>query len=309
MSVGSFFNVFKKSQKDFRVINLLPMLVMHIGAIVTVYLSGFSWVALGVCVLMYYVRMFGITAGFHRYFAHRSYKTSRFFQFVMAWIGTSATQLGPIWWAGHHRDHHKFSDTERDVHSPVQRGFWWAHIGWLWSDKYNKTKYENMKDFENYPELLWINKYFLVPPVVLAVAMFGLGVFLQNYFPALGTSGLQMLAWGFFASTVILYHGTFLVNSATHMVGKRVYPTTDDSRNSMWIALVTMGEGWHNNHHFFPSNESQGLEWWQIDMSHYVLTMLSWVGIVWDIKRIPRRLIESKKISNVDAVETKAEAA
>lgn len=306
MSVGNALKRFKSSEKDFRLMNVIPMLFMHVGAAVTVYMAGFSWVALAVCVFMYYLRMFGITAGFHRYFAHRSYKTSRWFQFVLAWIGTSATQLGPIWWAGHHRDHHKFSDTPKDVHSPVQRGFWWAHIGWLWSDKYNKTKYENMKDFEEFPELTWINKYFMVPPIVLGFLMYGLGVAIHAVRPEWGTSGFQMLAWGFFLSTVVLYHGTFLVNSATHMVGKRVYPTSDDSRNSMWIALVTMGEGWHNNHHFFPSNESQGLEWWQIDMSHYILKALSWVGIVWDIKRVPQRLIDEKKISYQDNLEKAA---
>ncbi|MCB1198002.1 MAG: acyl-CoA desaturase, partial [Deltaproteobacteria bacterium] len=120
---------------------MFPLVSVHVAAAITVYLSGVSWVAVLVCVFMYYLRMFGITGGFHRYFAHRSFKTGRVFQFVLAWLGTSAAQLGPIWWAGHHRDHHKFSDTPKDVHSPIQRGFWWAHIGWLWSDKYNVTKY------------------------------------------------------------------------------------------------------------------------------------------------------------------------
>jgi len=278
------------------------MAIMHVGAVVFVILSGFSWIALAVCILMYGVRMFGITAGFHRYFAHRSFKARRWFQFVLAWLGTSATQLGPLWWAGHHRDHHKFSDKPRDIHSPVQRGFWWSHIGWLWSDKYNRTKYENMTDFEAFPEIQWINRWWLMPPLVLAFSMFGLGAALNSIFPSWGTTGLQMLAWGFFVSTVVLYHGTFLVNSATHLFGRRVYPTDDDSRNSMLIALVTMGEGWHNNHHYFPSNESQGLEWWQIDMSHYVLKTLSWFGIVWDLKRVPERLIQGRKIKNQDKI-------
>lgn len=298
MSFTGHFKSFTKEKKDFRIFNLIPMLFMHTTAVVLVIKTGFSWVALGVCVFLYFARMFGITGGFHRYFAHRSYKTSRFFQFVLAWLGTSATQLGPLWWAGHHRDHHKFSDTDKDVHSPVKRGFWWAHIGWLWSDKFNETKLENMKDFEKYPEILWINKYYFVPPVVLAVSMYYLGVWLGNVRPEWGTNGLQMLAWGFFLSTVILYHGTFLVNSATHIFGKKVYPTPDESRNSMIIALITMGEGWHNNHHFFPSNESQGLEWWQIDMSHYIIKGLSKVGIVWDIMRIPHELQENRKIAN-----------
>lgn len=306
MSFSGHFSKFKKGQKDFRFFNLIPMLAMHVAAITMVIMSGFSWVALLACVFMYYARMFGITGGFHRYFAHRTYKTSRWFQFVLAWLGTSATQLGPIWWAGHHRDHHKFSDTEKDVHSPVQRGFWWAHIGWLWADRFNVTKYENMKDFDKYPEMKWINTYYFIPPIVTAFMMYGLGWVLNAWYPGLGTSGFQMLAWGFFASTVLLYHGTFLVNSATHIVGKRVYPTSDNSKNSMWISLLTMGEGWHNNHHYFPSSESQGLEWWQIDMSHYIITMLSWVGVVWDIKRIPRRLVEERKIKNQDKLQKAA---
>jgi stearoyl-CoA desaturase (delta-9 desaturase) len=288
MSLGSKLRFLKSGRKDFQWVNIIPHLGMHLAAIILVALSGFSWIALAVCLFLYGVRMFGITAGFHRYFAHRSYKTSRWFQFVLAWLGCSAAQLGPIWWAGHHRDHHKYSDTEKDVHSPVVRNFWWSHMGWLFSDRFNHTPSENMKDFHKYPEIMWLDKFSLLPPVLLAVATFFLGRWLAVAKPEWGTSGMQMLAWGFFASTVLLYHGTFTVNSVAHLWGKKVYPSKDESRNNPLIALITLGEGWHNNHHFFPSSEAQGLEWWQFDVSHYTLKALSWVGITWDLKKAPR---------------------
>ncbi|HEY5039180.1 MAG TPA: acyl-CoA desaturase, partial [bacterium] len=219
--------------------------------------------------------------------SHRSYKTSRFFQFVLAFWASSTGQKGVLWWAAHHRHHHKYSDLKEDIHSPIQRGFWWAHIGWVLCDKYQPTQEENVKDLMRYPELRWLNKNYGVAPFVLAASIFGFGELLRVYAPELHTNGLQMIAWGFFLSTVILYHGTFVINSLTHMMGRQRFKTGDYSKNSFILAIVTMGEGWHNNHHRFPYAESQGIYWWEVDMSHYFLKILSWMRIVWDIQPHP----------------------
>jgi stearoyl-CoA desaturase (delta-9 desaturase) len=255
---------------------------------------GVSWPAVIVMVLAYAVRMFAITGFYHRYFSHRSYKTSRWFQFVMAFIGSMALQKGPLWWAAHHRHHHRHSDTEEDVHSP-NKGFWWSHIGWIMCDKYKCTHMENVKDLAKYPELRWLDKYHFVPPLILALGVSGLGWALNYYFPTWGTSAMQMLIWGFFISTTLLYHGTFTINSLTHVYGKRRFKTTDSSRNSLLLSLVTLGEGWHNNHHRFPSSERQGFYWYEIDISHYLLKMLSWLGIVWDLKNPPKKVYSPER--------------
>ena len=256
---------------------------------------GVSWVAVAVCLALYVIRMFGITAGYHRLFSHRSYDTSRWFQFVMAWIGASSAQKGPLWWAGHHRHHHKHSDTPEDVHSPIVEGIWWAHVGWVMSSQFVNPRPDQVKDLSKYPEIRFIDHWHLLPPVVLGVFCYYLGVFLQAYYPQLHTNGMQMLVWGFFISTVLLYHGTFLVNSAAHLVGKQRFKTGDESRNSLIVALFTLGEGWHNNHHRYPGSERQGFYWWEIDLSHYALTVLSWFGIVWNLRTPPERIYEEAK--------------
>ncbi|MBX7244021.1 MAG: acyl-CoA desaturase [Candidatus Sumerlaeaceae bacterium] len=257
-----------------------------------VFAVGFSWVALAVAMLTYWLRVFALTAGYHRYFAHRSYKTSRLFQFLMAFLGASSAQMGPLWWAAHHRHHHRFSDTEEDIHSPVISGFWWSHMGWVLSDRYNKTNYNKIPDFAKFPELRFINRFHVIAPIALAVGLYYLGAWLQVAAPSLGTSGWQLVIWGFFISTTLVYHATFFVNSLAHVVGSRRFLTRDQSRNNWFIALVTMGEGWHNNHHRYPSSAQQGFYWWEIDMSHYVLRMLSWVGLVWDLRKPPEELYD-----------------
>ena len=250
-------------------------------------LTGISWPALFMCVLMYVFRMFAITGGYHRYFSHRSYKTSRWFQFLLAFVGASAGQKGPLWWAAHHRHHHKSSDHMDDIHSPLRRGFWWAHIGWVLCKKYLPTREEKVKDLARYRELKWLNRHHEVAPFLLAVSLFGFGEFLKVQAPTLNTSGLQMLAWGFFASTTLLYHGTFFINSLAHLVGYQRFETNDGSKNSFILAVITLGEGWHNNHHRFPGVERQGIRWWEIDMTHYLLKLLSWAGLVWDLRSHP----------------------
>jgi stearoyl-CoA desaturase (delta-9 desaturase) len=262
---------------------------IHVGCLL-VFLVGFSWTALAVAAALYVVRMFGLTAGYHRYFSHRSYKTSRTFQFLLGFLGTTAVQNGPLWWASHHRLHHRFSDTEDDVHSPIANTIWWSHVGWILSKKFNKTENRLVADLARFPEIRWLNRFHMAGPLTLAAALFALGVALQSFAPSLGTNGLQMLVWGFFISTTVLYHGTFTVNSIAHLFGSRRFATTDASRNNPLIALITLGEGWHNNHHRYQSSERQGFYWWEIDISHMILTALSWVGVVWELRRPPEAI-------------------
>jgi stearoyl-CoA desaturase (Delta-9 desaturase) len=267
----------------------LPFLLMHLACLLVIR-TGVSPVAVAVCLFMYGLRMFAITAGYHRYFSHRSYKTGRAFQFALGWLGAMAAQKGPLWWASHHRRHHGYSDTADDLHSPVVRGFWWAHVGWILCRKYSKTDVRLIKDLIPYPELRFLDRFFALPPAALAVFMLGLGRLLQLIAPGMNTSATQMLVWGFFRSTVLVYHGTFLVNSLAHVFGRRRFPTKDGSRNSLLIALITFGEGWHNNHHYAPSSERQGFYRWEVDFSHYILKTLSWLGLVWDLKAPPSRV-------------------
>lgn len=261
----------------------IPFFVFHIVALVGVCMVPFAWKWVALCIAMYYLRMFGITAGFHRYFSHRTYKTSRAFQFFMACLAQSSAQKGALWWAANHRHHHRYSDQAEDIHSPLHTGFWWSHVGWILSTRNDATRWDQIKDFEKYPELVWLNRWHHVPAVALAVALFVLG-------------GAPALFWGFFMSTVLLWHGTFTINSLSHVFGSRRYTTTDTSRNNFWLALLTLGEGWHNNHHTYMSSTNQGFYWWEIDGSYYALKALSWCGLVWDLRKPPLELLEAKRI-------------
>jgi len=258
---------------------VIPFALVHLVAIGGVLWVGVSWKALVLCAVMYYVRMFGLAVGYHRYFAHRTFRTSRAGQFLLALLATTAAQKGPLWWAGHHRNHHRHSDTEFDVHSPSQRGFWWAHVGWIFCQKYDATDFDVIKDFAKYPELRWLDKFALLPPVVLAV-----GLWLS--FSWVG------LFWGFFFSTVVLWHGSFTVNSLMHVWGSRRYLTPDTSRNNWPLVFVTLGENWHNNHHHYQASASQGFFWWEIDFGYYGIKVLSWLGLVWDVRTPPKRVLD-----------------
>lgn len=260
-----------------------------------VFYVGFSWVALFVCLALYFVRMFGITAGFHRYFSHRSYKTSRWFQFLLGFLGTTSAQKGPIWWASHHRHHHRHSDTHEDIHSPVIHGIYYAHVGWVLSSEFVNTRKELVKDLLKFPEIKLLDKYNMVPPIMLGAFTFFLGSFLESYFPGLGTNAFQMLIWGFFVSTVLLYHGTFCINSLAHLVGNKRFKTDDDSRNHWLCSIITLGEGWHNNHHRYPGAERQGMFWYEFDIAHYVLRFFEFFGLVWDLRVHPDRLYEEAR--------------
>jgi stearoyl-CoA desaturase (delta-9 desaturase) len=231
--------------------------------------------------------MFAITGLYHRYFSHKSFKTSRPAQFIFAVLGVSAVQHGPIWWAAHHRHHHAHSDLKDDIHSPLQRGFISSHMGWFLTPRGAEPDRKFVRDLMKYPELVWLDKHYLVVPVALGVAMFLLGVLLEYTSPELGTTGWQMLVWGFVISTVVCWHGTYTINSLSHVFGRQRYRTGDTSRNNWLLALVTLGEGWHNNHHYYPNSTRQGFYWYEIDITYYILKVLSWLGIIWDLKPVP----------------------
>jgi stearoyl-CoA desaturase (delta-9 desaturase) len=259
----------------------IPFILVHFLPLL-LFVTGVTATALAIFFVTYLGRMFFLTATYHRYLAHRSFRLSRFWQFVFVFAAASSAQKGPLWWAAHHRNHHKFSDTDRDIHSP-RRGFWWSHLGWILCDKYQATEYDEIKDFAKYPEMRWMNKHDWVAPWTLGVACYLIG----------GFSGLLM----FFASTVVLWHSTFLVNSLAHVFGRRRYETTDTSRNSLLIALVTGGEGWHNNHHRYQSSARQGFRWWQIDTTYYGLWLFSKVGIVRDLRPVPARVMNEARVT------------
>jgi stearoyl-CoA desaturase (delta-9 desaturase) len=263
------------------------MILVHLGAL-AVFLVGISPVAVLVAALTYAVRMFGITGWFHRYFSHRSFKTSRPVQFLFALITTASVQRGPLWWAAHHRDHHAHTDTEKDVHSPRHQGFWWSHMGWFIEPQNLQTREERIQDFRRFPELRWLNDNDLLVSVLFAVLLWCLGLVLNLVAPELGTSSWQMLVWGFFVSTTLLYHATYSVNSVCHVFGSRRFATDEDSRNNLLVALATFGEGWHNNHHAYPRSARQGFRWWEIDMTFYALWAMQRLGLIWDLQPAPK---------------------
>jgi stearoyl-CoA desaturase (delta-9 desaturase) len=287
-------------------VRTLPFATMHIMCLGVLWV-GWSWIAVGVALLLYGVRMFAITAFYHRYFSHKAYKTSRFWQFMFGVVGCAAVQRGPLWWASNHRHHHVHSDDQEDVHSPAQHGFWYSHLGWFLSNGAAITNWRLIPDLTKFPELRLLEKFEKVVPLLVGIGLFYLGVLLNLLWPGLNTSGPQMLIWGFFVSTVLVYHNTYLVNSLAHLIGTRPYATKDDSRNNFFIALVTFGEGWHNNHHHYAASARQGFLWWEIDFSYYMLVLMSWFGIVWDLKPVPKRILAArrKKKPKVAAQNTK----
>jgi stearoyl-CoA desaturase (Delta-9 desaturase) len=269
----------------------IPFFLVH-AICLFAFVVGFSWIAFSVGVALYVLRMFAITGFYHRYFSHRTFKTSRVGQFIFGLLGASAAQRGPIWWAAHHRHHHHHSDRPEDVHSPVQHGFWWSHMGWFLSKKYFAADLSRVKDLLKYPELRFLDRFDVIVPTVLGVAVFLLGVLLKHVAPGLGTSGWQMLIWGFFISTVALYHGTYTINSLSHVFGRQRYRTGDTSRNNLLLAILTLGEGWHNNHHHYPATARQGFYWWEIDVTFYLLKILSFFGLIWDVRPVPAAMRE-----------------
>lgn len=265
----------------------VSFLILHLACLATLWVA-FSWKAVALGVGLYLVRMFAITAGYHRYFSHRTFKLDRVSQFVIAFLAQTSAQKGVLWWAAHHRHHHKASDTPEDIHSPLSHGFWWSHVGWVLSDKYDRYDPASIQDFGKFPELRFLDTYHWICPWLLGTATFAFGRWT-------GIGGLSALVWGFFVSTVFLWHGTFSINSLSHLWGTRRFATTDDSRNNWLLAIIMLGEGWHNNHHYYQSSCRQGLRWWEVDFTFYALKILSWVGVVREMKTFPKSAFSQAK--------------
>ena len=276
-------------------LRILPLLFLHVMCLGVLWV-GWSWTAVCVAALLYLVRMFAITGFYHRYFSHKAFKTNRFWQFIFAVMGNASVQRGPLWWAAHHRHHHRYTDQEQDVHSPSRHGFWWSHIGWLTSKANFPTDYKYVAEWAKYPELRWLNRFDTVIPILLALLLFIFGALLEQFAPNLETNGLQMVVWGFFISTTVLLHATLTINSLDHMFGSRRYETPDTSRNNALLALITLGEGWHNNHHHYAVSARQGFFWWELDITYHVLALMARLGIVKDLRPVPEHVIHKNRI-------------
>lgn len=270
---------------------VIGMAVFHVACLLAFY-TDVSAVAFFVAFGMYVVKGMGVTTGFHRLLAHRSFKTNRVMQFLLALAGSLAVQGGPLWWVAHHRAHHAYTDTEQDIHSPVTKGMWMAHMGWMMSDEAFSEKGTNSRDLHKFPEIKALQRHYIWLVVLQIAGMYGLGTWLQAVNPELGTSGLQMMVWGFFISTVFTWHVTFMVNSVCHHWGSQAYDTADASTNNIFIGVLAFGEGWHNNHHQYPNSARHGLRWWQVDATWYLIKMLSWAGLASELK-LPKELRDS----------------
>lgn len=273
----------RAADEKINLVTSLPFLLVHLIPLLAI-VTGVTWTSLALFGGLYAVRMFAITAGYHRYFSHRSYRTNRAVQFLLGFLGTTAVQKGPLWWASHHRAHHRYSDTDLDVHSP-QKGFWWSHVGWILCDKHNEADLDAVRDLAAYPELRFLERFDWIGPWTVGVASFLIG----------GWSGL---VFGFFGSTVLLWHATFTVNSLNHTWGSRRYATTDTSRNNPFLALLTFGEGWHNNHHHFQASARQGFYWWELDLSWYALRSMRALRLVRGLRQPPADALQRDRIAD-----------
>ena len=273
---------------------ILPFAFMHTGCLL-VLLCGFSWPALVLCIALYFIRMFSMCGFYHRYFSHRTFKTYRWVQFIFAVWGLTAIQKGPLWWAAKHRHHHRYSDMPNDIHSAKQEGFFWSHIGWIMTPKHLHTYYDEIPDFAKFPELVFLNRFDWIVPLLFGVALYGFGFLLQAWLPNSGITPFQTFVWGWFVSTVILYHGTFTINSLSHVFGNRRFETTDTSKNNWFLAIVTLGEGWHNNHHHYCGSVRQGFYWWEYDITYYVLKVFQMLGLIYDLNPVPQKVYEQAK--------------
>jgi len=278
-------------------VRCIPFIILHGGCLLVLW-HGWSPFAVWSAVALYFVRMFAVTGIYHRYFSHKTYSTSRVGQFLLALWGGTTVQRGPLWWAYHHRHHHQHSDEEEDAHSPHVHGFLWSHIGWITSRRNFPTDYSKVRDLAKFPELVFLNRFDSLVPIVFATAIFGVGVLLELYAPGLGTNGWQMLTWGFFISTTALFHGTSCINSMAHLMGDRRFKTTDDSRNSFILAIICLGEGWHNNHHRYQSCTRNGFYWWEIDPTYWGLKALSWTRLIWGLKPVPKSILEEGALAD-----------
>ncbi|HEX4045220.1 MAG TPA: acyl-CoA desaturase [Gammaproteobacteria bacterium] len=268
----------------------VPFILLNLGCVL-VFWVGFSWTAVTVALVLYFVRLFSIGAFYHRYFSHKTYQTNRFWQCVFAVLAVSSAQRGPLWWAAHHRQHHLSADQVEDAHSPVQHGLLWSHIGWFLSKKHYHYNPARVKDLARFPELVFLEKYDNLIPMLLLIGLLVSGMLLQIFMPELGTNAAQMAVWGFCISTIALFHTTVSINSLSHIFGKKRFATKDNSRNHFLLALLTLGEGWHNNHHHYPATARQGFMWWEIDITYYLLKLLEKCGIIWNVKGLPASVL------------------
>lgn len=273
---------------------VIPFVLLHLACLGVIWVET-SWFAVVFAIILYAIRMFAITGFYHRYFAHKTFQTSRVGQFVFALLGNTAVQRGPLWWAAHHRNHHVNADKPTDEHSPVQHGFLWSHMGWFLSRDNFATRLDRVKELAKFPELRFLDRFDIVVPIVFAISIFLLGDWLEHSAPHLNTNGWQLFIWGFVISTIALYHGTFTVNSLAHVWGKRRYATRDHSRNNWFIAIITLGEGWHNNHHHYPGAAKQGFYWWEFDFTYYGLKLMAACGLIWNLRTVPIEIRESQK--------------
>lgn len=275
-------------------LRVIPFVLLHLACLGVIWIET-SWFSVIFAIALYALRMFAITGFYHRYFAHKTFQTSRVGQFVFALLGNTAVQRGPLWWAAHHRNHHVNADSPTDEHSPVQHGFLWSHMGWFLSRANFATRLDRVKELAKFPELRFLDRFDIVVPIAFAIGIFLLGDWLETAAPHLNTNGLQLFLWGFVISTIALYHGTFTVNSLAHVWGNRRYATRDHSRNNWFIAIITLGEGWHNNHHHYPGAAKQGFYWWEFDFTYYVLKLMAACGLIWNLRTVPIEIRESQK--------------
>ncbi|MEQ1772425.1 MAG: acyl-CoA desaturase [Burkholderiales bacterium] len=273
---------------------LLPFVALHLGCLGVLWV-GVSMTAVAAAVMLYAVRMFAITGFYHRYFSHCAFRTTRTAQFIFALLGATGVQRGALWWASQHRHHHTHSDQPEDAHSAHQHGFFWSHMGWFMARENFATRRELVDSLSQYPELRFLDRYDGLVPIAYGLSLYGVGEVLAVWAPALHTNGWQLVVWGFCLSTVVLYHATFTINSLAHRYGSRRYATSDDSRNNVWLALLTFGEGWHNNHHHFPGAARQGFYWWEIDLTYYGLRALAALGIIWDLREVPATMRDARR--------------
>lgn len=268
----------------FKTIAMLVFWIVQVSALL-VFFVPFSFAYLGLWAISHFLRAIGLTLAFHRYFAHRAFQMNRVARFFWAFVGTAAMQKGPLWWAGHHVNHHRFADREGDPHSPMVSGVYYAHIGWFLNDaKHNVIEASNpvIRDFSKAPEILWLDRLFFVPPIMLAGAMYLAG-------------GLPWLIWGFCLPTVTLAHATFAINTVNHLFGSRRFDTIDESRNNIITAVFAVGEGWHNNHHRYQRAARNGFYWWEFDPTWYTIRLMQMVGLAWDVQPVPARIYEEAR--------------
>ncbi|SFI02890.1 stearoyl-CoA desaturase (delta-9 desaturase) [Bosea sp. OK403] len=271
----------------------IPFVLVHLACLGAIW-SGVTWTSVWLAIGLYWLRMFAVTGGYHRYFSHRTYKISRFGQFLLALLAQSTAQKSVLWWASKHRHHHRYADTEHDVHSPVLTSFVYSHLGWIFARGHARFDPSTITDLTKFQELRLLHRFEIAPAVLLALICFAID----------GWAGLFV---GFFWSTVCVFHATFCINSLAHVHGDKDYVTGDESRNNWWLAVITMGEGWHNNHHAYQYSVRQGFRWWQWDPTYYIILGLSKLGLVWELREPPQAVIERSQALPPRVIERSAE--